>query len=519
MRTELAPALLLVAAMTVAGCSSDSDAAKDTTKTPTTKASANAAAGQNSECDGSIESPSTDFMVDACGRVVILRGANVESSAKGGKQSDVHLPKSDREFQEQIKGNWGWNSVRFLVFWGAIEPEKGKYDEKYLDQVEEWVNWYSERNIHVVLDIHQDLYGWKVDGDGAPDWAVDTQGLELQDMEDDGPWWLRGADPAVQAAYQSFWNPKDGDTELQDHYMGALTHLAKRFADHPAVIGYDVMNEPSFANGDLAATLALQPQAEAGKFKNENLTNFMNKGIEAVRAASPDQYVFIEPTSLLNFFPYPTDLIADQIKDPRKGDPRVVYAGHLYEPAVHEGSGYSTDSTYVDEWFKLRTAEAKQMKSSLWFGEWGGDGSQDRMADYIEDVTGHADDAMAGWSIWSWDPGSWSPVDGDGKISKNGTALLRVQPQAIAGTPTSFGWTSKTKVFKMAWDERDEVKANTEIAVPSLLFADGFQVVLDGKNVDEPAWDKATSTLTVSPDRAVAKHQICIAPKASKACN
>ncbi len=35
-----------------------------------------------------------------------------------------------------------------------------------------WLDWYAENDIHVVLDFHQDLYGWKVGGNGAPDWAV-----------------------------------------------------------------------------------------------------------------------------------------------------------------------------------------------------------------------------------------------------------------------------------------------------------------------------------------------------------
>src|SRR5690606_12996816 len=139
--------------------------------------------------------------------------------------------------------------------------------------------------------------------------------------------------------------PEDGDTYLQDHYMGALGHLAERFAEHPAVIGYDVMNEPAFANGDLDATLAIAGQAAAGEFHNDNLTDFMNRGIATIREVSPDQYVFVEPTSLVNYFPYPGDLIEDRIVDPRDGEPRLVYAGHLYEPTVHEGEGYPTAST------------------------------------------------------------------------------------------------------------------------------------------------------------------------------
>lgn len=165
-----------------------------------------------------------------------------------------------------------------------------------------------------MLDLHQDLYSWKTNGNGTPDWAVDTKGLEVQGIAEGVPWYAQGADPGVQAAYQSFWNPEKGKRDFKVDYLEAVAHLAERFADHPTVIGYDVMNEPSFANGDLNATL--QADAEAGKFENPNLTEFMQGGIDAVRTADQDAWVMIEPTSLLNAFPYPGDLVFEDLTDP-----------------------------------------------------------------------------------------------------------------------------------------------------------------------------------------------------------
>lgn len=512
--------ILLVLALVVAACSGGGDDADDASTT-TEAGDGTGGPGADADCDWSIEAPSPRFVVDRCGRSLILRGVNVESSSKGESQDDDHFPESDSELQEMFGSEWGWNNVRFLVFWGAIEPEQGVYDEEYLDEVEGWMDRYEEAGIHVVLDMHQDLYGWKVGFDGAPDWAVDTQGHPIAPPHEEGAWWLRGADPAVQAAYQSFWNPEDGDTYLQDHYLDALQHLAERFADHPAVIGYDVMNEPAFANGDLDATLAIAGQAAEGEFHNENLTNFMNRGIAAVREVSPDQYVFIEPTSLINYFPYPGDLLEDEIVDPREGEPRIVYAGHLYEPTVHEGEGYPVDSTYVEEWFELRPTEAEAMSAALWFGEWGGAPDQDRMDVFLEDVLSNADRTMAGWAFWSWDPGGWSPIGTDGSLSSTGEALLRVQPRAVAGTPTSFGWEPETKTFRMTWNPRDEVTAPNEVAVPGALFPEGFVVVLDGDEVVDPDRDETSSILRIPADAGSTggDHELCVAPIGSTACD
>lgn len=501
-------------AVLLAGCSSGDDAAApDAEKTGTV-----AVADDPEGCDGSVEAPDPRFVVDDCGRVVILRGVNVESSAKGATQDDEHLPSTAVEDQAAL-GTWGWNGVRFLVFWGAIEPEDGTYDEAYLDEVETWLDWYADHDVHVVLDLHQDIYAWKVFGNGAPDWAVDTKGLESKPLPEGQPWVLQAIDPAVQAAYQSFWNPEPGERDLRVDYHEALAHLAERFADHPAVIGYDVMNEPSFAHGDLEATLAIQDQAAAGEFENPNLTAFMQDGIEAVRSADEDAWVMVEPTSLLNAFPYAGDLVPDGLDDPRDGPPRLAYAGHLYQTTVHDGTGYPEGDTYLEQWEALRVAEAEEMDAALWFGEWGGPPDQDGMDRYVAEVLTMADRTMTGWAWWSWDPGGWSPVETDGStVSDNGRRLMRVQPRAVAGTPTAFSWDDEAWVFTMSWDERDDASGPTELAVPASLFPDGFVVVLDGEAVVDPAWIEQTSILRLDPDRSRSTHEVCIAEADDPSC-
>lgn len=494
----------------LAGCSSGEEATGSTT-------TAVAAGAKQGRCDGSVESPDPTFVVDDCGRVVILRGVNVEASSKGDTQVGSHLPKTPMSGQATLQ-RWGWNSVRFLVLWGAIEPERGKFDDTYLDDVAKWMDWYAKHDIHVVLDMHQDLYAWAVGGDGAPDWAVDTKGVAPKKLPEGQPWFLQGADQAVQNAYQSFWNPTEGQADLKSEYFEALSHLVERFAGHPAVIGYDVMNEPSFANGDLAATLAIQPEAAAGKFINQNLTTFMQRGIDTVRRHDQDAWVMIEPTSLLNAFPYAGDLVFEQLSDPRSGPPRLSYAGHLYQQQVHDGQGYPENDPYLATWEQLRTSEAKRMRSSLWIGEWGG-ADQPRMDQYVSELTAMADRNMAGWAFWSWDPGGWSPVESDGTtISANGRRLLRVQPRAVAGTPTSFAWDPQTSVFQMAWTERPEAVGSTELAVPEELFPKGIQVVLDGTPVTAE-WDRTRSVLRLGPDRKRADHTVCVQPEGATACS
>ena len=129
-----------------------------------------------------------------------------------------------------------------------------------------------------------------------------------------------------------------------------------------------------------------------------------------------------------------------------------------------------------------------------------------------------ADRQMAGWAWWSWDPGGWSPVEDDGvTVSPNGEALLRVQPRAIAGTPTEFSWDPDTDVFEMAWDGRDDAHGPTELAVPAALFDDGIRVVVDGEEVDDPSWDRDLSVLELTAPGS-GSHTVCVEPADSDTC-
>lgn len=105
---------------------------------------------------------------DAEGRVLILHGVNVSNVSKGSP----FFPEWFTEPDAQDLADRGLNVVRFLIIWEAIEPAKGEFDHEYLDMVEEKVAWFTSRGIYVLVDMHQDVYGPKFGGDGAPLWAT-----------------------------------------------------------------------------------------------------------------------------------------------------------------------------------------------------------------------------------------------------------------------------------------------------------------------------------------------------------
>ncbi|MHB8693534.1 MAG: hypothetical protein ACYDHH_20035 [Solirubrobacteraceae bacterium] len=63
------------------------------------------------------------------------------------------------------------------MIWKAVEPMPGVYDDAYLSRIADTVATLARHGIVALLDFHQDLYNEAFQGEGAPDWAVQSAGL------------------------------------------------------------------------------------------------------------------------------------------------------------------------------------------------------------------------------------------------------------------------------------------------------------------------------------------------------
>ena len=176
--------------------------------------------------------------IDPEGRHIIFSGINFISK----NPAEKYLPPEGPEIFQQFN-NWGFNCIRLGIIWDGLEPEPGKYNEEYLVEIDKRIQWASDNELYVYLDMHQDLYGAKF-SDGAPDWATLDEGQPHYK----GAVWSDSylISPAVQTAFDNFWKntPASDGIGLQDHYANLWKHIAKRYADNTTVIGYDIMNEP-----------------------------------------------------------------------------------------------------------------------------------------------------------------------------------------------------------------------------------------------------------------------------------
>jgi endoglycosylceramidase len=187
----------------------------------------------------------TDFVrvsgvrfLDPTGKPITFHGINICNKSKDQGYTS-HISAADFA---QIR-SWGMNAVRLCIFWDGLEPRPGYFDKAYVDRIAHLVDEAKQQGLYVLLDMHQDLFSIKF-GDGAPVWATIDDGKPHTKVDDWNDAYYVSED--VQAALDHFWSNSPGPdgVGLQDHYAEAWQFVAKRFQDEPAILGYDLMNEP-----------------------------------------------------------------------------------------------------------------------------------------------------------------------------------------------------------------------------------------------------------------------------------
>src|SRR6185312_7249699 len=129
---------------------------------------------QSPDPDGSLLPVATSgqWLVNSDGQVVILHGLNEVYKIAPGEPSASGFSDDDAAFLAQN----GFNAVRVGVIWSYLEPEPGIFDTAYLNSIENTVQTLGNHGIYSIIDFHQDAYSTAFGGEGAPDWAVQTDG-------------------------------------------------------------------------------------------------------------------------------------------------------------------------------------------------------------------------------------------------------------------------------------------------------------------------------------------------------
>lgn len=501
---------------------------------------------------GFLSAPGGPFIRDRYGRVVILHGVNAVYKLApyelvvGAKGKPYDFTAS----QAKLMASLGFDVVRLGVLWEGLEPgtlganspsictegvpgHAHQYSQRaldaYLAKVHQVVNLLGHYGIYSLIDMHQDVYSQLFAGEGAPAWAVCTNGLPPTDT---GNWEANYAEPAVGVAYDHFWD-NDVVGNLQGNYDRVYGEVARSFRSNPWVVGYDLFNEP-FSTEVFTAAGSMEfdnrlecfytGKAHPGELSIGHLPTICPPDdpaeglIDHILSADPSHLIFYEPDVTDDFGnvddigPMPFSNLVLDFHD-------YCLAGSLFTQLASSCPAEERLTLTQQSAARSRDASPTEPSGPAWFMSEFGSMSSNSTASQTDLIrmTAYADDNLLGWSYWAWkyydDPTGGA---GEGLVSSTGNlkmarAMVLSQPyaQAIAGTPVSMSYDISTDTFHLTYVPDHSIWAPTIVFVPRLHYPHGYCVHVSGANVTSEAGNShlilsnlpqaATVELTVAP--------------------
>jgi len=422
-------------------------------------------------------------LLDALGRDVIMRGVNAGGRSKwapffpfpfDAKADDAAFRAKADAFFGRLKA-WGLDSVRLTFSWEALEPDKGKYDEQYLDRFAAMVDACGDLDLRVVIDFHQDVYALPFCGDGFPLWTLKPIDRK-QTCKNGKSWFANYTNPDVVASYARFFTNKDG---ILDSFKAMWTKMATRFAKHDAVVGFEIINEPG---GWEFATLKT--------WKEQTLNPFHTDMVAVINKAAPGKLVFFDNPGV--------DAVGiTSVTHVRPKGEGVVYAPHYYDSNLLLGgkAGNSDPAADLQPFAAFSTSTSMHTllgEFGYGHGATGGEG-------WLGKVMTFVDDARWSATLWEysinetlWNHEDLSVVDADAKERPVLDVYVRPWLRAVAGSTPSFSWDPGAGHAEASWTADGGV---SELVVPERLFGGQPKKieVTDGCWT----WDKARSALLI----------------------
>ncbi len=169
--------------------------------------------------------------------------------------------------------DWGYNVIRLPVSWHNLEPVAPVWNaganayvhtwsQRYLDDLKSIVSKARANGLMVILDMHQDYWSpalhditnWDgsngyCEGVGMPRWMYPTMDAKSStsqtvDFYNGMNWFYRNVhDPLSTVTRATPWQLLSA---AWDH-LGYQFSASSGFADHAAVVGADILNEPYFS--------------------------------------------------------------------------------------------------------------------------------------------------------------------------------------------------------------------------------------------------------------------------------
>jgi endoglycosylceramidase len=340
--------------------------------------------------------------------------------------------------------------------------------------------------------MHQDVFNEAFDGDGAPNWAVCTNGAP--NVDPPGRWSLNYGTPAAGAAFRNFWT-NDVRGNLQGEFDRVWAAVAGYFRSNPWVLGYDPFNEPFSTSLVTFGDRRFDDQLHCF-YTGRQYAGPPAKGVPPLSCPPQDPAVGViptilgaDPTHLVFFEP---DIYGSRGAPEFLGSmdfPRLVFNVHVYCGYRSPVTGNPTDlpacaaqdarslATRADD--RPGFASASQPDGPAWMVTEFGASSNPVL---LRAFTNQLDRTLVGWNYWAWkyyaDPtgsAAESLVMASGRLRSTATVLSRPYPEAVAGRPTLVSSDPATGAFDLAYVANPAVRAPTVVFLPTdLHYPDGY---------------------------------------------
>ena len=480
--------------------------------------------------------------VDSEGRQRIFNGMNLCDKGyhvPGNARKTYEVP-FDEALISKLSG-YGFNIVRLGLTWDAVEPQPNQYDEEYLDKIQKVADLCAKYGIYFFLDMHQDLYGGTVDtpADGAPAWACITDGAKFQPTRlvwAEGYFWGK----AVHNCFNNFWANKEyNGVPLQTYFFNMWKHVAERFKDHPALFGFDVLNEPfpgsdggkvfrnlilnvaktvltdkrckklemlkNLVSGNVIKCLdpfddpaLFRKVTSAGdalirKFDTGAYSEFINRTAKAIREVTDNGIIIMENSYYSNLgIPYSTPAVNYD----GKREEKLCFAPHAYDLMVDTPAYKYASNNRVGSIFDEHRRSQERLGVPLLVGEWGG---QSEGTDWLY----HIDYLLDKFDGYQWGQTYWAYYEG---LLENPimSCLIRTAPVAVCGTIENYAFDRNNGLFALTYNQDKEYSVPTEIFV----HKEFKEIKCDGEYKVEPVNENGAAMLKITA--APGKHTVTI---------
>jgi endoglycosylceramidase len=495
---------------------------------------------------------------DADGRFCTFHGVNLAGRSKAAPYLP-YVPTDAESVAPQLDllRELGFNVVRVLVIWKALEQQVLEHPEtlspqavQYLQELLAVIDALHARGLFVFLDFHQDIAHEIYGGDGFPDWALAVDSAHpLPAPADfrDRQWVLNYAVPIGDRAVScrhtlaSFWrNNRMNDTldawelshgaDPQDHYVKTIGAVAAWFqalnggSGHPAIIGYELFNEPH------------ETELDPSDFEEHVLPNLYANATSAIRQTDKRSFVFVEPRVAWNDRNLtPTT----QLDTTALAKERTVFAYHHYDSwTISYGWAGQPDSmaNKQSEWpglYNWMHAAAEDRGLIPFMTELGASqdwqtlhtdvrpdvyhGSEARA--YMDIQLQQTDTQVMNWTYWNynlynaaddgWNLENFSLL-GANRQPRNIDVVARPYAHRTSAQPVTSWFDLGSKHFALLL-KGPVVDAPTVVYVPRRMHYPGdFEVRATTKVPLQ--WDDTRQLLIWQPDKTLDRNQIVICP-------